>query len=106
MALFQRDQAVDQVTLAGELARTERLDLVGGMAYLSHLVSITPTPVHAEYYAQSVSRTSSMRRLIDAGNRIVELGYADTDDVEATCGRPRKPCSPSGGLGNPATSSR
>ena len=84
MSLFQRDQAVDQVTLAGELARTEKLDLVGGMAYLSHLVSITPTSVHAEYYAQSVSRTSSMRRLIDAGNRIVELGYADTDDVEAT----------------------
>ena len=84
MALFQRDQAVDQVTLAGELARTEKLDLVGGMAYLSHLVSITPTSVHAEYYAQSVSRTSGMRRLIDAGNRIVELGYADTDDVEAT----------------------
>ena len=84
MALFQRDRAVDQVTLAGELARTEKLDLVGGMAYLSHLVSITPTSVHAEYYAQSVSRTSGMRRLIDAGNRIVELGYADTDDVEAT----------------------
>ena len=83
MALFQRHQAVDQVTLAGELDRTEKLDLVGGMAYLSHLVSITPTSVHAEYYAQSVSRTSGMRRLIDAGNRIVELGYAGTDDLEA-----------------------
>ena len=69
MALFQRCQAVDQVTLAGELARTEKLDLVGGMAYLSHLVSITPTSVHAEHYAQSVSRTSGMRRLIDAGKQ-------------------------------------
>ena len=84
MALFQRDQAVDQVTLAGELQRTERLDLVGGMAYLSHLVSITPTSVHAEDYAQVISRTSNMRRLIDAGNRIVELGYRDTEDLEAT----------------------
>ena len=84
LALFQRDQAVDQVTLAGELARTERLDLVGGMAYLSHLVSITPTSVHAEDYAQIISRTSNMRRLIDAGNRIVELGYGDTEDLEAT----------------------
>ena len=83
MALFHRGQAVDQVTLAGELARTEKLDLVGGMAYLSHLVSITPTSVHAEDYAQSVSRTSGMRRLIDAGNRIVELGYAGADDLEA-----------------------
>ena len=84
LSLFQRDQAVDQVTLSGELARTEKLDLVGGMAYLSHLVSITPTSAHAEDYAQVISRTSSMRRLIDAGNRIVNLGYADTDDMETT----------------------
>ena len=84
LSLFQRDQAVDQVTLAGELARTEKLVLVGGMAYLSHLVSITPTSVHAEDYAQVISRTSSMRRLIDAGNRIIDLGYADTEDIEAT----------------------
>ena len=84
LSLFQRDQAVDQVALAGELARTEKLVLVGGMAYLSHLVSITPTSVHAEDYAQVISRTSSMRRLIDAGNRIIDLGYADTEDIEAT----------------------
>ena len=84
MSLFQRDQAVDQVTLAGELQRTEKLDLVGGMAYLSHLVSITPTSVHAEDYAQAVSRTSNMRRLIDAGSRITALGYNDTDDMDAT----------------------
>ena len=84
MALFQRDQAVDQVTLAGELQRTEKLDLVGGMAYLSHLVSITPTSVHAEDYAQVVSRTSNMRRLIDAGSRITALGYNDTEDMDAT----------------------
>ena len=75
---------MDQITLAGELSRTERLDLVGGMAYLSHLVSITPTSVHAEDYAQVISRTSSMRRLIDAGSRIVDLGYADTEDIDAT----------------------
>ena len=54
------------------------------MAYLSHLVSITPTSVHAEDYAQAVSRTSNMRRLIDAGARITALGYNDTDDMEAT----------------------
>ena len=84
MALFQRDIAVDQITLAGELQRTEKLDLVGGMAYLSHLVAITPTSAHAEDYAQAISRTSTMRRLIDAGSKIVDLGYSDTDDLEKT----------------------
>ena len=84
MALFQRDQAIDQLTLAGELARTEKLDEVGGMAYLSHLVSITPTSAHSEEYAEIVSRTSTMRKLIDAAAQISALGYNDTDDVEAT----------------------
>ena len=84
MALFQRDQAIDQTTLAGELARTEKLDGVGGMAYLSHLVAITPTSAHSEDYAQVVMRTSTMRKLISAASRISELGYNDTDDVDAT----------------------
>ena len=84
LALFQRGQAVDQLTLAGELARTEKLDAVGGMAYLSHLVSITPTSVHSEEYAEIVSRTSTMRRLINAAAKISALGYNDTEDVETT----------------------
>ena len=54
------------------------------MAYLSHLVSITPTSAHAEHYANLIARTATMRRLIDAAARISALGYADTDDVEAT----------------------
>ena len=84
LALSDRNQAVDQTTLAGELARTERLELVGGMAYLSHLVASTPTSVHAEDYAEIVSRTATMRKLIAAGSKIAELGYSDTDDLENT----------------------
>ena len=82
--LFQRGEAIDQVTLARELSRTGQLENAGGMAYLSHLVSITPTSVHAEYYAQVVSNTAIMRRLINAASRISAIGYGDTDDVETT----------------------
>ena len=84
LALSNRNQAIDQTTLASELARTEKLEIAGGMAYLSHLVSITPTSVHAEDYAEIVSRTAAMRKLIAAGSRIAELGYSDTDDLDAT----------------------
>ena len=83
-ALFQRSEPIDQVTLARELSRTNQLEPVGGMAYLSHLVSITPTSVHSEYYAELVARTSTMRRLIDAASRISAIGYQDTEDVDAT----------------------
>ena len=84
LALSNRNHAIDQTTLASELARTEKLEIAGGMAYLSHLVSITPTSVHAEDYADIVSRTAAMRKLIAAGSRIAELGYNDTDDLDAT----------------------
>ena len=84
MALSERNQAIDQLTLAGELDRTEKLELAGGMAYLSHLVAITPTSTHAEDYAEIVSRTSTMRKLIAAGAKIAELGYGDTDNLELT----------------------
>ena len=99
VALFQRDLAIDQLTLAGELARTEKLDLAGGMAYLSHLVAITPTSVHAEDYAQAVSRTATMRKLIDAGVRITALGYNDTADLDATIREAEDASSPSGAAG-------
>ena len=84
VALFQRDEAIDQVTLARELSRNNQLDTVGGMAYLSHLVSITPTSAHSQFYAQAVARTSTMRLLIDAASKISAIGYEDTDDVELT----------------------
>jgi len=83
-ALFQRDEVIDQVTLARELSRSSQLETVGGMAYLSHLISVTPTSAHSEHYANVVARTSTMRKLIDVASRISAMGYQDTDDVDAT----------------------
>ena len=95
-ALFERNEAIDQLTLARELAITEKLDVVGGMARLSHLVSITPTSAHSEEYAEIVSRTSTMRKLIAAATQISALGYNDTDDVEGTLRQAEDALSPSG----------
>jgi replicative DNA helicase len=82
--LFRRGEAIDQVTVARELHRTDQLENAGGMAYLSHLVSTTPTSSHANYYGQLVYNTSTMRRLIDAASNISAIGYRDSDDVENT----------------------
>ena len=86
-ALFERNEVIDQVTLARELDRINQLDAVGGMAYLSHLVSVTPTSAHSEHYAHLVARTSTMRTLIDAASRISAMGYEDTADVDVTLGQ-------------------
>ena len=83
-SLFERNEAIDQGTLSRDLSRTNQLESAGGMAYLSHLVSVTPTAAHSEHYAQLIARTSTMRTLIDAASRISVIGYDDTDDVDAT----------------------
>ena len=105
-ALSHRNQAIDQTTLAGELARTEKLDLIGGMAYLSHLVSITPTSVHAEDYADIVSRTAAMRKLISPqAQRSPSWATATPTTWTPRCGRPRTRSTPSGTPPSSATSS-
>lgn len=80
--LYNRREPTDFLTLSDELARKERLDLVGGVAYLSSLLNAVPTAVHVEYYSKIVERTATLRRLIDAGAQIVALGYREGIDTE------------------------
>ena len=80
--LFERNAAINQVTVTHELENREVLEDVGGAAYLAHLVSVTPTSVHIRHYANLVHRTATMRRLITAASDIAEIGYRDDPDVD------------------------
>ena len=82
--LYNRREPTDVVTLTDELARRSKLDHIGGIAYLTSLLSVVPTAVHIEYYARIVERTATLRRLIDAGSKVVSVGYrSDVDTDEA-----------------------
>jgi replicative DNA helicase len=84
LSLYQRNEAINQITLAHELMRQDKLEQIGGAAFLSHLISNVPTSLHAEYYAQIVSNTAVMRRLIAAAAQIEALGYEASPEVEAS----------------------
>ena len=79
LSIWGRQEAIDQITLARELAQRNRLDAVGGLPYLGELVANTPTSVNVEYYASIVADTAAKRRLIDAGNRIAGLAFDDRE---------------------------
>jgi replicative DNA helicase len=81
-ALLERGEAINQVTVAHELSLQDRLEGVGGTQYLSHLVMVVPTSVHAEHYARIVQRTSIMRQLIRAGGDIAGIGYEGAADSD------------------------
>tara|TARA_B100001123_G_scaffold451177_1_gene628043 strand:+ start:12004 stop:13401 length:1398 start_codon:yes stop_codon:yes gene_type:complete len=82
--LFSRNEPVNQITLSDELTRQQRLEEIGGLQFLSYLVTSVPTSVYVEHYGQVVKRLSIMRQLINAGGKIVDIGYkAETDEEEA-----------------------
>jgi replicative DNA helicase len=80
--LYNRREPTDFITLSDELGRREQLDAVGGLAYLSSLLNAVPTAVHVEYYGRIVERTATLRRLIDAGAKIVGIGYQEGIETE------------------------
>src|SRR5512136_868124 len=82
--LYQRNEALNQITVAQEIARQERLEKCGGSAYLSHLISVCPTSLDIEYYAKIVYRLSMMRKLISASEQISDIGYRADPEIEAS----------------------
>jgi replicative DNA helicase len=87
LALYERDEAINQITVAQEMERKGHLEAGGGVAYLSHLISIVPTSLDVEHYARIVYRLSVMRQLISAADRIAQIGYEADPDVDSALGR-------------------
>jgi len=85
--LYEKRQPADYVTITDELDRRDMLDRVGGRGYLPNLAAAVPTAIHAQYYAEIVSRLAVLRRLIDAGQRIVSVGYDDGNSAEEAIDR-------------------
>src|SRR5918911_3314397 len=75
LGLYERDMPTDVVTLSDHLQARDRLDDMGGVAYLASLATIVPTSINVEYYARIVERLAVLRRLVDAGARISSIGY-------------------------------
>jgi len=83
--LYGRGEPADAITVSDELSKRGDLTRVGGQAYLHQLVSLVPTAANAGYYAQIVVERAVLRRLVEAGTKIVQLGYAqgggDVEDI-------------------------
>jgi replicative DNA helicase len=83
--LFGRGEPADAITVADELGKRGDLSRVGGQAYLHQLIQSVPTAANAGYYAEIVHERAVLRRLVEAGTRIVQMGYAqgqgDVDEI-------------------------
>lgn len=80
--LYGRGEPADAVTVAADLTRTGDIGRVGGAPYLHTLVAMVPTAANANYYGRIVREQAILRRLVEAGTRIVSMGYTGTGDVD------------------------
>jgi replicative DNA helicase len=87
LALHERREPIDFVTLCDELERQEKLEEIGGAAYVTHLINAVPSAIHVEAYGHIVEHSAIRRRLISAASRIAQLAYQEDEDINQAVDR-------------------
>ena len=82
LSLYGHGSPADVITVADELKKRGELTRVGGASYIHTLIASVPTAANAQYYAEIVKEHAIMRRLIEAGTKIAQLGYANETEVD------------------------
>lgn len=81
LSLYSHGEPTDVIAVTDELIKTGDLQRAGGADYLHSLTSIVPTAANAGYYASIVRERALLRRLVEAGTRIVQMGYNGQGDA-------------------------
>ena len=80
--LQNNDEDVDLVTLTEQLRKSEQLDKIGGLAFITQLANAVPTAANVVYHAKIVKEKAELRSLINAATAIASAAYEDNTDVE------------------------
>ncbi len=82
LSLFQKNSAIDILTMTNWLEENKLIDKVGGASYLTQLVNTVPTSAHVVNYAMIVRKKGSLRRLISTSNEITNIAFKEDGDIE------------------------
>jgi len=81
-ALYDRREKIDYLTVVEELRRQDKLDEIGGAAYITYLINHTPASMYVEFYAHIVKTASVRRGLLGAASQIAKAAQEETQDLE------------------------
>lgn len=80
--LYEKHSPIDVLTLTNQLRTQGYLDLIGGASYITELTNFVPTAAHVEQYADIVRQASMRRRLIQASQEIIDLGFDEARGLQ------------------------
>ncbi|HWM34890.1 MAG TPA: replicative DNA helicase [Pseudolysinimonas sp.] len=81
LSLYSHGEPTDVIAVTDELTKSGQLQRAGGADYLHTLTGLVPTAANAGFYASIVAEKAVLRRLVEAGTRIVQMGYASEGEV-------------------------
>jgi replicative DNA helicase len=80
--LFEKREPIDILSLSNRLEEKGELEKIGGRSYLVNLANTVPTSAHILSYAEIIRKKATLRKLIQAGSEIAELGFSEDEDIE------------------------
>jgi replicative DNA helicase len=81
LSLYSHGEPTDVITVTDELTKIGELSRAGGVEYLHTLTSLVPTAANAGFYSTIVAERALLRRLVEAGTRIAQMGYSGEGEV-------------------------
>ncbi len=88
--LLSRSHPIDLLSLSSKLEEQKQLDMVGGRSYLAEIIQSVPTATNITHYAEMVQKKYMLRRLIEAGEKIHDLGFDEQTDIDETLDKAEK----------------
>lgn len=82
LELYKKNEAVDMITVTEILKRDNKLEDVGGIAYVTSLANAVPTAANVTYHASIIEEKSILRQLVSVSTQIASMGYEANDDVK------------------------
>ena len=81
LEIYNKNEAVDMITVTDILRRDNKLEDVGGIAYITSLANVVLTAANVKYHAEIVAEKSVLRQLVKVSTEIAAMGYEANDEV-------------------------
>ena len=81
--LYSKGEPIDIITVKAELVEEGKFEQIGGLEYLAILPDKVPTTANVDKYIKIVEEKSILRNLIKTSNELIELGYSQTEEIDA-----------------------
>ena len=82
LSLYQKNEAIDVVTIVDELKKIKALDKAGGKEYIVDVLNSVPTAANVHHYVDIVKEKSVLRKMINVGTDVVSKAFEDTEDSD------------------------